>query len=93
MQYLERFITVEDDWYPCYDGNKVKLNLMMFSYDKKYYIKLTAWGADDTAYEQEFEYDNYEEANSKYDSLIPVYETIPDGITKEWFIDRGFVGF
>ncbi len=88
----ERFITVEDDWYPCYEGNKVKLRLTLITYGK-YYVKLAAWGADDTAYEQEFAYDNYEEACSKYNSLIPFFETIPDGIDTEWFIDRGFVRF
>ena len=51
MQFLkERFITVEDDWYPCYEGNKVKLRLNLITYGK-YYVKIAAWGADDTAYE------------------------------------------
>lgn len=94
MQFLrERFITVEDDWYPCYEGNKVKLRLNLIAYGKYYYVKIAAWGADDTAYEQEFEYYNYEEARDKYNSLIPFFETIPNGINKEWFIDRGFVRF
>jgi len=88
----ERFITVEDDWYPCYEGNRIKLRLTLIAYGK-YYVKIAAWGADDTAYEQEFEYYNYEEACDKYNSLIPFFETIPNGINKEWFIDHGFVRF
>lgn len=89
----ERFIIVEDDWCPCYEGNKVKLRLTMFPYDKKFYVKLAAWGADDTTYEMEFEYYNFEPAYCQYNFLSTFFDAIPDGITKQWFIDRGFTRF
>ena len=89
----ERYITVIDDWYPCYEGNKIKLILSLNSFKDNYYVKFAAWGADDTAYEVEFDYDNYEDANEKYNFLIPIFEIIPDGINKEWFINHGFTRF
>lgn len=90
---MERFITVKDDWYPCYEGNKVKLILSLNTFQDNYYVKLAAWGADDTAYEMEFDYDNYEDADERCKVLIPFFKNIPDGITKEWFIDHGFTRF
>lgn len=29
LQRIEKMIVVKDDWYPCYDGNKVKLSLFI----------------------------------------------------------------
>lgn len=89
----QRYITVTDDWYPCYEGNKVRLRLSLSSFLDKYYVKLAAWGADDTAYEQEFEYTDKAQAKRQYDELTFVYNSIPDGIDKDWFIDRGFTRF
>jgi len=31
----ERYIIVIDDWYPCYEGNKVKLILSLNTFKKK----------------------------------------------------------
>ena len=89
----ERYITVTDDWYPCYKGNKVRLRLSLISFLDTYYVRLAAWGADDTAYVRDFEYTDKVQANQRYEELIYVYNTIPDGIDKDWFIDRGFTRF
>ena len=89
----QRYITVTDDWSPCYEGNKVRLRLSLSSFLDKYYVKLAAWGADDTAYEKEFEYMDKAQAKRQYDELTSVYHSIPDGIDKDWFIDRGFTRF
>ena len=89
----ERYITVTDDWYPCYEGNKVRLRLSLTSFLDKHYVKLAAWGADDTAYEKEFTFDNIAQAKQMYHQLTPIYELLPDGIDKYWFIDRGFTRF
>lgn len=89
----ERYITVIDDWYPCYEGNKVRLRLSLTSFLDKYYVRLAAWGADDTAYVKDFEYANEAQAKWRYEELIPIYNLIPDGIDKDWFIDRGFTRF
>ena len=89
----ERYITVIDDWYPCYKGNKVRLRLSLTSFLEKYYVRLAAWGADDTAYVKDFEYTNEAQALWRYEELMPEYEAIPDGVDKDWFIDRGFERF
>jgi hypothetical protein len=89
----ERYITVTDNWYPCYEGNKVRLRLTLTPFHNKYYVRLAAWGADDTAYVKDFEYADKAQANRQYEELIPVYNNIPDGINKDWFIDRDFTRF
>lgn len=88
----ERFIKVKDNWYPNFPGNRVKI-ILSLNYYKNYYIKLAAWGADDTAYEIEFDYNSVKDAIKGYYNLLPFYQSIPDGITKDWFIDRGFTRF
>lgn len=95
MRYIkERFITVTDEWYPCYKGNKVKLKLSLNQWRNKYYIKLAAWGNDDYGLEIVYDgYDNFEDAHKKYDTLIPIFNNVPDGIDKYWFINRGWKRF
>lgn len=88
----ERFIKVTDDWYPNFPENKIKVILSLSHY-KNYYVRLAAWGADDTAYEIEFDYNSAKDAVTGYYNLLPFYQSIPDGINKDWFIDRGFTRF
>ena len=45
------------------------------------------------SYVKDFEYMDKVQAKQRYDELILVYDTIPDGIDKDWFIDRGFTRF
>ena len=89
----ERYITVTDNWYPCYEGNKVRVELSLTLFFNKYYVSLSAWGADDTAYTKDFEYTTETEAKWKYNELISTYNIIPDRINKDWFIDHGFRRF
>ena len=89
----ERYITVTDDWYPCYKGNKVRLRLSLTPFRDKYYVRLAAWGADDTAYVMDFESSKHYEAYAKYQEFREIYNRIPNNIDKDWFIDRGFERF
>lgn len=56
----ERYVTVTDDWYPCYEGNKVRLNIhIVRPKNKKHigilgYVAVQAWGMDDTGVDKEF---------------------------------------
>ncbi len=88
----ERFIKVTDNWYPCYEGQRVKLRLSL-NYFNYYYVKLAAWGADDTAYEIEYSSPSFKDVLEKYYELIPFYESIPNNIDKMWFINHGFKRF
>ena len=60
----ERYVTVTDDWYPCYDGNKVRLSIRMVYPDKcnsrkckiipYAMVKVMASGNDDTYVVKEY---------------------------------------
>ena len=80
----ERYITVTDNWYPCYEGNKVRVELSLTPFLNKYYVSLAAWGADDTAYTKDFEYATEAEAKWQYNELI--YST-----TYKWSICREYL--
>ena len=90
----ERYITVTDDWYPCYESNKVKLILSLNQWRDEYYVKIAAWGNDDYGLETVYDgYNNPDDARKKYDALIPVFNNIPDDVDKDWFINKGFKRF
>jgi len=90
----ERYITVTDDWFPCYEGNKVRLSLSLNQWRDEYYVKIAAWGNDDYGLEIVYDgYSNLDDAREKYDTLIPIFNNIPDGIDKDWFINKGFKRF
>lgn len=86
----ERMVTVTDDWHPCFDGNKVRLRLGLYFF-KNYYVKLSAWGADDTGVEIEHTCQDYSDAVHKFAILSSVFDYIPDEIDRAWFLDHGFV--
>ena len=88
----ERMVCVTDDWYPCYPGNRVRLRLSL-NYFRGYYVKLAAWGMDDTAVEIEREAINREDAIRQYTELEKLFDSIPDGVNKEWFFKNGFTWF
>ncbi len=93
MMTRERYITVTDDWYPCYEGNKVRLRLSIMEFLGEWHVRLAAWGADDTAYVKDFDTTNREKAKEKYQEFEHAYNLIPNNIDKDWFIDRGFKRF
>lgn len=90
----KRFITVTDNWFPCYEGNKVRLSLSFNQWQDEYYVKIAVWGSDDYGLEIVYdEYKNIEDARDKYNALIPIFNSIPDGVSKSWFINRGWKRF
>lgn len=92
IEKKERMVEVNDDWYPCFPGNKVRLRLSLsLLYFKLYYIKLSAWGADDTGVEIECHASDFQDAADKYNTLSKVYDSVPDGCDRQWFFDHGFV--
>ena len=93
MMTKERYITVTDDWYPCYEGNRVRLRLSFGEFLGEWHVRLAAWGADDTAYVKDFDTANRQEAIDKFLDFESAYNLIPDNIDKDWFIDRGFKRF
>lgn len=88
-QKKERMIRVTDNWHPCFGGNKVRLRLSL-CYFRHYYVKLSAWGADDTGVEIELGASDLAEANQKYQELEKLFDTVPDGVNRKWFLDNGF---
>ena len=86
----ERMVLVTDNWYPCFDGNKVRLKLKL-CYFKGYYIKLSAWGADDTGVEIEYKALDLPDAVKQFKVLSDVFDSVPDGCNRQWFYDHGFV--
>lgn len=93
---LERIrqVIVTDDWYPCVDGNKIDLHLVLFCYPSRYRdygsycAKLTAWGGDDTGIEIERICWDLPSALKEYHSLLEIYNTIPDGVSRRWLCEK-----
>lgn len=56
-------------------------------------MKLSAWGMDDTAVEIEREAINREDAIRQYTELEKLFDSVPDGVNKEWFFKNGFTWF
>ena len=90
---LQRKVVVTDDWYPCVDGNKVVVSLLLDYYPNKYgnyYIKICAWGNDDTGVETEAFCQDLPTALRKFDEMKILFDSNPDGIDRNWFYRKGF---
>lgn len=93
---LERIrqVVVTDDWYPCIDGNKIDLHLMLLCYPSShkdygnYCAKLTAWGGDDTGIEIERICWDLPSALKEYNQLLEIYNAIPDGVSRRWLCEK-----
>ena len=89
-----RQVVVTDDWYPCVDGNKVDLHLMLLcclSSHKdygNYCAKLTVWGGDDTGIEIERICWDLPSALKEYSQLLEIYNAIPDGVSRRWLCEK-----
>ena len=86
----KRMITVSDDWYPCYNDNKVMLGLYIFE-DDDYAVKMTVWGADDFGLELGYYNLSKQEAIDTFNSLLDLFNSVPENTNKTWFRDKGFV--
>lgn len=88
---LTKKIRVTDDWYPCFDGNTVEVCLTtVLKSREEYYVILNAWGADDTGVEMQFASPIQNEVISAYLWFKSIFNSIPDGVDREWFLNHGF---
>lgn len=90
---IDKFIEVTDEWYPCYEDNKVKLSLFISNLDKLdyHFVRICVWGLDDFGLEMDYEDTNYENLISKYNEWKEnIFNKAEDGIDKEWFFAKGF---
>lgn len=93
---FRRLVTVTDDWYPCIDGNKIRLSIMLnrgMRNNKEYYwVRICAWGDDD--FGMELDYDagpHMDMAQSIFEQWKErVYDVVPDGVDVGWFYDHCF---
>lgn len=92
---LEKMVRVTDDWFPCFEGNKIKIEVLRWysCASDTYTVKCNAYGADDCGYALEFMCGG--EAEELADAMFSLYAShifakAKDGINKRWFIERGF---
>ena len=89
-----KYVTVTDNWYPNFYGNKIKITLGLYHYDEDYYVKLMAWGADDFGLEICIDDLTFQDAIGLYNNeLNTLYESIPKVTNKDWFYNHGFERF
>lgn len=90
-----KFIQVTDDWYPCYEGNKVKLTIVLLCNPNKQYskyncVKIIAAGADDYYLEAEYHSESKTTLELMYLTWAKqIFNEAHDGINKQWFLNRG----
>ena len=90
---LDKMVTVTDNWYPCYEGNKVRVSLFL-NYHKSLdyqFVRICVWGADDFGLEMDYEDKDYDKLVAKYHEWKDtIFDKIPNKTNKKWFIDKGF---
>lgn len=87
-----KFVQVTDDWYPCYEGNKIKLTIGYIQHldDKNDFIKIIASGADDYYLEAEYHSESKTTLELMYLTWAKhIFDEAHDGINQRWFLDRG----
>lgn len=92
---LEKMVEVTDDWYPCFEGNKIRVEVWKeySCASDVYMVKCNAYGADDCGYTIEFICGG--EAEDLANDMFSLYAyhffaKAEDGINKRWFTERGF---
>ena len=90
---IDRMITVTDDWYPCFEGNSVKLSMFISYADELHYhfVRICVWGADDFGLEMNYDDTDYNNLISKYNEWKErIFDKADDGINQDWFYNLGF---
>lgn len=95
----ERYISVIDDWCPCFPDNKVLLFISIQEYlpyprssHATYFVDVKAWGMDDTGVMMEYQTDDRAFAEGRYQFWkTHIYDKVPDGVDQMWFYEHGFV--
>lgn len=91
----ERYITVTDDWCPCYEGNKIKI-IILLMYNPEFpshnFVKIIASGADDYYLEAEYHSESRTTLELMYLTWAKqIFDEAHDGINQQWFLNRGLV--
>lgn len=110
MAYKEeaKMIEVTDDWYPNFNGNQIKVLIMMSYHDDipaddehPYvipaggFVKILARGNDDTGVELEYE-NGFSQNHLEYVYDFwkeHIFDKIPNGIDRQWFYEHGFLNW
>lgn len=97
----ERMIEVTDNWYPCFDGNKIFLKIYLsWSSERSGYpaggsVRMIATGADDTYVKMEYVSDGEYSLHCLEDRYSHwkkhIFDKVPNGVDKKWFYEHGFV--
>ena len=86
----KRMVKVTDNWFPNYENDMVQVSTELTRQDGVYYGRVSAWGMDDTGVELWREAYNEADALKMYEDMYKLYLSVPDGITIDWFLERGF---
>jgi hypothetical protein len=92
IEEIEKFITTTDDWCPNYEGDKVRIFLANYKYDKPIYsfVRIAVWGNDDFGLEMDFK-DTSEENRLKYiEWKENIFDKVPEPCTMKYFKELGF---
>lgn len=90
---IDKMVVVTDNWYPCFDGNKVKVSLFISNLDKTncHFVRICAWGNDDFGVEMDYEDKNYNNLVAKYNEWKEnIFDKASNGVNKDWFFNQGF---
>lgn len=89
-----KFIRVTDNWYPCYEKNKIMLTIRIVEHidGKGDFVKIIASGADDYYLEAEYHSESRTTLELMYLTWAKqIFDEAHDGINQQWFLNRGFV--
>lgn len=88
---IEKDIVVTDDWYPCFEGNKVHISMFVTNVRDSKFVRICAWGADDFGVELDYKGPNFESLVWHYDFWkTHLFDKIPNNIDVNWFYEHGF---
>lgn len=88
-------VSVSDNWYPNFPGDKVEVHVSMFYRDYAFHIVHSYWGADDHSLSKLFKFSTYEEAVICYNDQIKWHQenvVTLQPIEGDYLLDFGFSG-
>ncbi len=87
-----RMVTVADNWCPCFPDNQVCLNICAYKgTGRTYYVRISAFGADDMGVELYYTSSYPEEVYGRYNHWKKwIFDRVPDGVDVGWFYEHGF---
>lgn len=86
---IEKFIKVNDDWYPNFKNDTVRVALMYQKYSNYDFVRICVWGADDFGLEMDFEGTSQENELKFNEWKENIYDKIPELCNKEYFKKLG----